>query len=95
LITPFYDLLSSLSDWSVNNGVEKEIADNYIADMFMSLSYAAGVSSETDFGILSDHAATPGGMNENSGKEIKNAGAHRAYTEAAEKILGKFKTIKT
>ncbi|MCF8222036.1 MAG: NAD(P)-binding domain-containing protein [Bacteroidales bacterium] len=94
LITPFYDLLSSLSDWSVNNGVKKEIADKYIADMFMSLSFAAGVSSETDFGILSDHAATPGGMNENSGKEINNAGAHRAYTEAAEKILGKFKAIK-
>ncbi len=90
LITPFYDLLSELSDWSVNKGVKKELADKYIADMFLSLSHAASVSENIDFNELSGHAATPGGMNERAGKEIAGSGAHKSYSMASEKIFEKF-----
>ena len=93
LITPYYDLLSELSKWSVNNGVKKELADKYIADMFLSLSNAASVRSDINFSELSGHAATPGGMNERAGKEIGDSGAHKAYTEEAGRILEKFKTV--
>ncbi len=90
LITPFYDLLGELSSWSVNNGVEKEIADKYVADMFNSLAHAASISDRPDFESLSHHAATPGGLNEKAGIEIRKSGAHGEYILAADKLLKRF-----
>ncbi len=53
LITPFYDLMGELSSWSVKNGVDKEIADKYVADLFSSLAHAASISDRPDFESLS------------------------------------------
>lgn len=91
LITPFYDLLGSLSAWTVSHGVDETIANTYIADMFQSLSYMAQRSSPIDFSALARHAATPNGMNEQAGKEIKDKGAHAAWEMAAERLLARFK----
>lgn len=93
LISPYYDLMAALSDWAVENDVEKSIADKYIADMFHSLSLAASKSAHPDFNALSTHAATPGGLNEWAGEFIKSAGAHEAYKKAADHILKKFDDI--
>ena len=40
LISPFYDLLEELTTWTVERGVERNTASQYIADMFQSLSFA-------------------------------------------------------
>ena len=90
LITPFYDLLGELSLWSNKNGVEQKLADKYVADMFNSLAYAASISEEPDFESLSRHAATPGGLNEKAGMEIRKSGAHKEYTQSADRILKRF-----
>jgi len=94
LITPFYDLMGELSNWAVENDVKKHVADKYIADMFQSLSYAASISDRPDFKSLSHHAATPGGMNEKSGIEIREAGAHIVYRNSADGILEMFRNNK-
>jgi len=91
LITPFYDLLGSLSAWTVSHGVDETVANTYIADMFQSLSYMAQRSSPIDFSALAQHAATPNGMNEQAGKEIKEKGTHAAWEMAAERLLARFK----
>ena len=91
LISPFYDMLSSLSDWAAENSVPKELANKYVADMFHTLANAAHQSNNPDFSSLSHHAATPGGMNEQTAKEINSAGAHQAYIDSAENILKMFK----
>ena len=91
LISPYYDLMAELSEWAKRNKVAAGTANRYIAEMFSSLSYAAAKSENPDFGLLSSHAATPGGLNEWTAENIKAAGAHKAYTHAADYILGKFK----
>jgi len=91
LISPFYDLLAELSAWASEKGVEKTIADKYVADMFNSLSYASSVMENPDFKSLSHHAATPGGMNERAGIEIADAEAHKAYRDAADRIFENFR----
>jgi pyrroline-5-carboxylate reductase len=91
LISPYYDLMAELSEWAKKNKVAGETADRYIAGMFSSLSQAAAKSEDPDFGLLSSHAATPGGLNEWTAENVKAAGAHKAYTHAADYILGKFK----
>jgi pyrroline-5-carboxylate reductase len=87
LITPFYDLMGELSRWSNENGVDKKVADKYIADMFNSLAYAASISDKPDFESLSHHAATPGGLNEKTGIEIRESGAHKEYCRSADGLL--------
>jgi len=91
LITPFYELLGGLSDWTVSQGVDLTVANTYIADLFQSLSYMAQRSSPIDFSALAQHAATPNGMNEQAGKEIREKGAHGTWEEAAQRLLERFK----
>jgi len=90
LITPYYDLLNELSEWTVLHGVGTETANRYIADLFQSLSFTAQIANPIHFNDLAQHAATPNGMNEQAGKEIRAKGAHRAYRDAADRILAKF-----
>ncbi|TDX00623.1 NAD(P)-binding domain-containing protein [Dinghuibacter silviterrae] len=90
LISPYYDLLQTLSDWTAAQGVDPAIAGNYVVDFFESLAYAAQQAAPPDFHALSHHAATPGGMNEQSAKQIRDSGAHEAWLRAADKILARF-----
>jgi pyrroline-5-carboxylate reductase len=90
LITPFYDLLDALSGWTTANGVAQETANRYIADLFESLSFMAQQSSPIDFKELAAHAATPNGMNEQAGREIREQGAHAAYLNASDHLLRRF-----
>jgi pyrroline-5-carboxylate reductase len=90
LITPFYELLGLLAGWTAQHGVDREIADAYTSEMFESLAFAAARSRPIDFAELSHHAATPGGMNEQAGREIRETGAHQAWTEAADRLLSRF-----
>ena len=90
LITPYYDLLTRLSGWSVAHGVQPETANTYIADLFQSLSFLAQQSRPVDFGELAKHAATPGGINEQAALAIDAAGAHSAWAAAADRVLARF-----
>ncbi len=91
LITPFYEQLGALSEWTIARGVDPTTADNYIADMFESLSHAAQQSAPGDFSLLAQHAATPNGMNEQAAREIRDSGAHNAWISAADHLLQRFK----
>lgn len=91
LITPFYDLLGELSDWTIRHGVDKMVANQYLANLFQSLSFMSQQADPIDFTELAKHAATPNGMNEQAGKEIREKGAHDIYTAAADNLLKRFK----
>ena len=91
LITPFYDLLGELSAWTVGKGVDATVANTYLADLFQSLAYMAQKTSPIDFGELAQHAATPNGMNEQAGREIRESGAHEVWKAASERLLERFK----
>ncbi|HEY4061328.1 MAG TPA: NAD(P)-binding domain-containing protein [Puia sp.] len=95
LITPFYEMLDTLSDWTTIHGVRRETANTYIADMFQSLSYLAQHSDPIDFRELAQHAATPNGMNEQAGKQIREKGAHEAYREASDRLLERFDKVRS
>ena len=90
LITPFYDLLQQLSDWTRRHGVRQDTANTYIADLFQSLSYMAQSSKPIDFRELASHSTTPNGMNEQAGRQIREGGGHVLYAEAADRLLERF-----
>ncbi len=91
LITPFYEQLGALSEWTTAHGVDRQTTDTYIADLFESLSYMAQQSEPIDFAELAQHAATPNGMNEQAGREIRDSGAHAAWISAADHLLERFR----
>ncbi len=90
LITPFYEQLEALSNWTIAHGVSSQTANTYIANLYQSLAYMAQQASTVNFSELASHAATPRGMNEQAGKEIREKGAHDIYTQAAEHLLARF-----
>jgi pyrroline-5-carboxylate reductase len=91
LVTPFFDLLGALSTWTIKNGVDKVVANQYIANLFQSLSFMSQQADPIDFAELAKHAATPNGMNEQAGKEIREKDTHGIYTIAADNLLKRFK----
>jgi len=90
LITPFYDLLHELSNWTVTNGVDTATANQYIAGLFQALCFTAQQGDTINFKELAKHAETPNGMNEQAGKEIREKGAHDAYRLASDNLLKRF-----
>ncbi|HWB92003.1 MAG TPA: NAD(P)-binding domain-containing protein [Puia sp.] len=90
LITPFYDLLAGLSGWAIAHGVERRTANEYTAHLYQSLAWLAQLDPGAGFPAFAKHAATPGGLNEQAGREIREKGAHQAWIEAADRLLGRF-----
>jgi pyrroline-5-carboxylate reductase len=93
LITPFYDLLDELSRWTIDKGVAPATASEYTASMFQALAFAAKQSNPVNFKELAKHAETPNGMNEQAGKEIREKGAHLAWSVASDNLLRRFDQI--
>jgi len=83
-ISPFYDMMGTLSQWAVDQGVNEKTANTYIVDMFQSLATVAQKTDPLDFDALAKHAATTKGMNEQAGREIREKGAHQAYYDSAD-----------
>ena len=83
-ISPFYDMMGTLSQWAIDHGVNEDTANTYVVDMFQSLATVAQKTNPLDFSALAKHAATAKGMNEQAGREIREKGAHSAYYESAE-----------
>ena len=90
LITPFYDLLAGLSGWAIAHGVQPLTANAYTAHLFQSLAALAQLDPGAGFPAFAQHAATPGGLNEQAGREIREAGAHEAWIDAADRLLPRF-----
>ena len=91
LISPYFDLMGELSEWTADKGLDPALASTYVSDMFQALANESGAAGIPDFPELARGAATPGGMNEWTAEYIRRAGAHRAYTDAADEILSRFK----
>ena len=90
LITPFYDLLAGLSGWAIGQGVEPRTANAYTAHLYQSLAALAQLDPGAGFPAFAKHAATPGGLNEQAGREIRETGAHQAWIDAADRLLVRF-----
>ena len=46
MMAPFYQLLSTMTDWLVKKGVKRDNAQKYITSLFLALSEDAVVNSK-------------------------------------------------
>ena len=93
MMAPFYELLSTMSNWLVKRGIKKEKAQKYITALFVALSKDAVVNSNKDLKYLVKESQTPRGLNEQGVKELRKAGFYRATERTLNSILKRLNKV--
>ena len=93
MMAPFYELLSTMSNWLVKHGVKRDKAQKYITSLFVALSEDAAVKSKKDLKFLVKESQTPGGLNEQGVKELKKLGFYRSIQKTLNSILKRLKKV--
>ena len=86
MMAPFYQLLSSMTDWLVKRGVKRNDAQKYITSLFLALSEDAVVNSKKDLKYLVKESQTPKGLNEQGVKELTKAGFYKSLEKTLNSI---------
>ena len=86
LMASYYELLNSSSGWLVKKGIKKDIANNYISELFLSLSQDAVNKQSQGFKKLVSDSQTPKGLNMQLLNELKKAKFYNKFIKALENI---------
>ena len=86
MMAPFYQLLSSMTNWLVKRGVKRDNAQKYITSLFLALSEDAVVNSKKDLKYLVKESQTPKGLNEQGVKELTKAGFYKSLEKTLDSI---------
>jgi len=93
MMAPFYELLSTMSNWLVKHGVKRDKAQKYITSLFVALSEDAVVNSKKNLKHLVKESQTPKGLNEQGVKELRKAGFYRATDKTLSSILKRLNKV--
>ena len=86
MMAPFYQLLSTMTDWLVKKGVKRNNAQKYITSLFLALPEDAVVNSKKDLKYLVKDSQTPKGLNEQGVKELTKAGFYKSLEQTLNSI---------
>ena len=86
MMAPFYQLLSTMSDWLVKKGVKRSNAQKYITSLFLALSEDAVENSKKNLKFLVKDSQTPKGLNEQGVKELTKAGFYKSLEKTLNSI---------
>jgi len=86
MMAPFYQLLSSMTDWLVKRDVKRNNAQKYITSLFLALSEDAVVNSNKDLKHLVKESQTPKGLNEQGVNELTKAGFYKSLEKTLNSI---------
>ena len=86
MMAAFYEILNISSSWLIKKGINKKIANNYIAELFLSLSQDAVNKKSQGFKKLVAESQTPNGINMQFLKELKKAKFYKKYLNSLNNI---------
>ena len=86
MMAPFYELLSTMSNWLVKRGVKRDKAQKYVTSLFVALSEDAVVNSNKDLKYLVKESQTPKGLNEQGLKEMTKKGVYKSLINTLNSI---------
>eukprot|EP00611_Tribonema_gayanum_P012159 TRINITY_DN227_c0_g1_i2.p1 TRINITY_DN227_c0_g1~~TRINITY_DN227_c0_g1_i2.p1 ORF type:complete len:257 (-),score=39.05 TRINITY_DN227_c0_g1_i2:414-1184(-) len=90
MITPYHAFQQSLSEWAQEEGVEAPVAGAFVGALFSALGRLSEREFDPAFNTfadMADHAATPGGLNEQTGATLGRAGVWGQVKGACGAIL--------
>lgn len=85
-ISSFFELMRVTQDWQVDHGVDAATAKDFVTSFYSSCAQAA-VLSEDSFAEMAEEAATPGGLNEQSWKNLKTTSHFALHEDSLTEIL--------
>ena len=86
MMAPFYQMLSTMTNWLVKRGVRRDNAQKYITSLFLALSEDAVVNSKKNLKYLVKESQTPKGLNEQGVKELTKAGFYQSLEKTLNSI---------
>ena len=86
IMAAYYEILNTSSNWLIKKGIKKNIAQNYIAELFLSLSQDAENKKSQGFKKLVAHSQTPKGLNMQVLRELKKAKFFTNFAKALDNI---------
>jgi pyrroline-5-carboxylate reductase len=86
MMAPFYQMLSTMTDWLVKKGVKRDNAKKYITSLFLALSEDAVVNSKKGLKYLVKESQTHKGLNEQGIKELTKAGFYKSLEKTLNSI---------
>jgi pyrroline-5-carboxylate reductase len=86
LMAPYFGLLNEISLWLSREGVPESQARTFVAALFEALSVTAAERSGEGFDKMRAAHTTPGGLNEQSFRELQAAGWMQLFTRAMDLI---------
>jgi len=86
LMAAYYEILNTSSKWLIKKGVNKKIADTYVAELFLALSQDAFNKSSQGYKKLIADSQTPKGLNMQVLNELKKGKFFTKFTKALENV---------
>ncbi len=86
LMATYYEMLNTTSKWLSKKGINKKIADTYVAELFLALSQDALNKSSQGFKKLVADSQTPKGLNMQVLNELKKGKFFTKFTKALDNI---------
>ena len=82
----YYEILNTSTNWLIRKGINKNLAQNYIAELFLSLSQDAVNKRSQGFKKLVADSQTPRGLNMQALQELKKAKFYYKFMKALDNI---------
>ena len=82
IMASFYEILNISSNWLVKKGIRRNIANNYVSELFLSLSQDAVFKRSQGFKKLVQDSQTPNGLNMQVIRELKKDKFYNYFVKA-------------
>ena len=86
LMASYYEILNTSSKWLIKKGVNRKIADTYVAELFLALSQDAINKSSQGYKKLVADSQTPKGLNMQVLNELKKGKFFTKFTKALDNV---------
>ena len=86
IMAAYYEILNTSTNWLIRKGINKNLAQNYIAELFLSLSQDAVNKRSQGFKKLVSESQTPKGLNMQILNELKRGKFFSKFAKALENV---------
>ena len=86
IMAAYYEILNVSSSWLIKKGINKTIANNYIAELFLSLSQDAVNKKSQSFKKLVADSQTPKGLNMQVLNELRRSKFYSKFIKAMDNV---------
>ncbi len=89
-MAPFYNMMMVTSNWLIQKGVNKKVAEDYTRELFLALSEDSKFKNKLSLKQLVRESQTPGGINAQALTELKKKKFYKIQQKVLNSIFKRF-----